>query len=117
MKDIQQIFDRLEKNKKELKDIKTVYRDALIATGEWEDLADEIKTLREKKKQLEARVKEQFSSEMTKMEDLKIDIESDKEMLSDIALTQIMKGQQVSITDKYENEFEPVFSVKFKKVS
>jgi len=116
MQDIQEIYHRIEENKKKLKDIRAMYKDALIATGEWEDINDEIKTKREKKKQLETRVKEGLSTEMTKMDDLKIDIDSDMEMLSDIAVSKMMKGETVTITDKYENEFEPVFAVRFKKV-
>jgi hypothetical protein len=117
MQNIEEIFKRIEENRKKLKDLKDGYKDGLIATGEWEDLNEEIKTLREKKKQVENRVKEQFSSEMIKMDDLKIDIDSDKEMLTDIAVSQMMKGENINITDKYDNEFEPVFSVKFKKVN
>ena len=38
-------------------------------------------------------------------------------MLSDIAIAKITKGEAIGITDKYSNEYEPIFKVKFKKVS
>jgi len=38
-------------------------------------------------------------------------------MINDIAMTMVMKGETVSVNDKYENEYEPLFTVKFKKVS
>ena len=72
--------------------------------------------MREKKKQIEQTTKEQFSGEFIKLEDLKIDIESDQEMLNDIALNKVMKGESIEIRDEYDNEYEPLFSVKFRKM-
>ena len=37
-------------------------------------------------------------------------------MMSDIALNKIMKGETVEITDQYDNKYEPLFSVKFRKI-
>ena len=72
--------------------------------------------MRERKKQIETTIKENFSSEMTKLEDLKIDIASDMELISDIAITKLMKGESIEIKDEYENDYEPLINVKFKKV-
>lgn len=116
MQNLQEIFNRIEANKKELKDLRQAYKDALLQTGEHQDVVDQIKTLRERKKQIEQTVKDQFSSEFIKMDDIKIDIESDIEMLTDIALNKYVKGETVAVTDEYENEYEPIFAVKFKKV-
>ena len=58
-----------------------------------------------------------FAQELTKKEDLKIDIASDIELLTDVALSSMMKGESVGISDKYENEYEPVFKVMFKKIT
>jgi len=117
MQDIQQIFARIQEAKKEQKDIRKMYKDALDGVQEYDEIQDEMKMLREKKKRIEQTIKEQFASELTKLEDLKIDIESDQQMLSDIALTKIMNGETVGVTDGYDNEYEPVFKVNFKKVS
>jgi len=81
------------------------------------EVEESLKTLREKKKSIETELKSQFSSEFVQMDDIKIDIASDQEMINDIAMTMVMKGETVSVNDKYENEYEPLFSVKFKKVS
>lgn len=113
--DIQGIFDRIQKTKKEMKDIKVMFRDALAGNGEYQELTDKMKTLRENKKRVETAVKESFASEMQKLDDLKIDIESDTEMLNDIALTKMMKGETFELSDEYKNNYEPIFSVKFKK--
>ncbi len=113
---LQEIFARVEKAKSRQKEIKTIYRDALTSTPEYEELNDKLKTLRERKKQIEQTTKENFGSELTELEDLKVDIESDMEMMSDIALSQLVKGENIQIKDQYENEYEPVFAVKFRKM-
>jgi predicted nucleic acid-binding Zn-ribbon protein len=115
MQDIQEIFSRVNINKKKLKDLKSAYTDALKNSDEYRDLADELKTMREKKKSIETRMKEQFGSEFTQMEDIAIDIASDMELLSDIALTKIMKGESVELVGEHDEKYEPEFSVKFKK--
>jgi len=115
MQDLQEIFNRINENKKKLKDLSSSYKDALRNSQEYMDITDELKTVREKKKRTETAIKDQFAAEITQMEDLKIDIASDQEMLSDISMTMFMKGEQVKVTDEFDNEFEPIFRVTFKK--
>jgi len=117
MQDIQEIFNKIEESKKQMKELKSSFKEALEAVQEYQLVQEEMKALREKRKRIEQATKEQFSAEITKIEDLKIDIESDMEMLSDIAISKITKGEAIGITDKYSNEYEPIFKVKFKKVS
>ncbi|MBP9760903.1 MAG: hypothetical protein KBD15_01520 [Candidatus Magasanikbacteria bacterium] len=117
MQDIQSVFTRLEESKKKLKDIRSAYKEALENVQSFVELTEELKTLREKKKQIETTVKQDFSGEFTKMEDLKIDIASDQELLNDIASTQLMQGQSVAVTDKYQNNYEPILKISFKKVN
>ncbi|MBT3817358.1 MAG: hypothetical protein HOG08_03385 [Candidatus Magasanikbacteria bacterium] len=117
MQDLQQIFNRVQENKKKLKDLKATYKDALDLLPGYKELAEELKTMREKKKQLETQVKEQFSNEFTQIEDITIDLQCDMELLSDIAMTQLMKGQSVEITDKYDNQYDPIIKVSFKKTN
>ena len=116
MANIQEIFNRIQVAKKKQKDIKLAYKDALASSLAYQEVSDKLKSLRDKKKQIEQSIRENFSSEFTKLEDLKIDIESDQEMLSDLALNTIMKGESIQIKDEYDNEYEPVFNVKFKKM-
>lgn len=117
MQDIQEIFVRIQKVKKEQKELRAIYRDALLASQEHVELVEKLKTLRERKKQIEELVKSDFSSEFTKLDDMKIDLESDMVMLSDIAMTKLMKGESVEVKDEYDNAYEPIFSVRFKKAN
>ena len=116
MQNLQEIFSRVQKAKTRQKEIKEIYRDALTGTPEYQEINDKLKTLRERKKQIEQTIREQFGSELTELEDLKVDIESDTELMSDVALSQLVKGETIEIKDQYENEYEPVFNVKFRKI-
>ena len=117
MDKLQEAFNRIQEIKKEQKKIKSAYRDALQSSPTYKQVTDELKEIREKKKKIEEGIKVDFSSEFTKLEDIKIDLESEYELLNDIALTQLMKGETVKVTDQYENNYEPVFSVRFKKAN
>lgn len=117
MQDIQEVFARIQEAKKAQKEIRDMYKDGLANTPGYQEIVEEMKTLREKKKSVETAVRESMASEWTKLEDMKIDIDSDQELLSDIAMTKIMKGETISVTDQYDNEYEPAFKVTFKKAS
>lgn len=115
MPDIQEIFSRMQATKKKQKNIRSAYKDALAASGEYQEIAEKIKVLRERKKQIELVIRQNFASEFTKLEDYKIDLESDNALLADAALSQIMKGGTVEVKDEFDNKYEPIWSVKFKK--
>lgn len=115
MQNVQEIFNRMQAIRKKQKDIRSAYKDALAASAEYVELSDKLKQMRERKKQIEAGVKQDFSGEFTKLDDYKIDLESDSTLLTDAVITKMMKGETVEIEDEYNNKYEPVFSVKFKK--
>lgn len=113
---IEEVFNKIEENKKKIKNIKKAYSQALEELQEYTEIKIQLKTLKAKKKQIEQVVKERFINEMTEMEDLKIDLESDKEMLSDLSINKLIKGETISLLDKYSNEYEPIIKVSYKKI-
>lgn len=115
MKNIQEVFDRISQIKKEQKNSKGVFKDALDNSNSYLKLSEELKTLKEKKKQAETIIQRELGAQFQKIEDLKLEMESQKEMLSDIALASVMKGETVEVKDEYGNIYEPIWSVKFKK--
>ena len=115
MKDPQEIFDRLQANKKQKKDLQKSYQDGLRNNPRHQEITEEMKELREDKKMLEAQVKEEFASELDKLDELKLDIETDNELLKDIILTKFINGEKIEIVDEYDNPYEPVFSVRLRK--
>ncbi len=117
MANIQEIFDRIQKTKKEQKEIKAMHRDALSNSHSLQEVIEEIKVLKDKKKQIEDAIKSDFLSELEKLDTLKLDIENDMMLLSDAVLTLAMKGELIEIKDKYDNKYEPIFKVQFKKTN
>lgn len=115
MKDLQSVFNHIQEMKKEMKDIKREYSDALYNADDLEVLNDELKKLKERKKQIELRVQESMGSRYAKFEELKDEIASEQEMLNDLAMTTLMDGKTVEVLDEYQNRYEPLFVVKFKK--
>lgn len=116
MSQLQDVFHRIQDFKREQKKISKIYRDVLSQKGEYQSIVDEMKTMRERKQQIKDAVEMELSSEMDKLDKIKMEIETDNEMLSDMALNHVAKGEPIKITDKYENEYEPIFKVRFKKV-
>ena len=115
MTDPQEIFNRIKDKQKEQKTLKAVYRDVQAGSTEYQKVLEELKILKEKKKKLEEGFQTELRAEMSQLDALKNDIASDKELLTDIALTKLMKGETIGVTDEYENKYEPVFTVRFKK--
>ncbi len=116
MQDIQQIFDQIREIKKEQKDIRGEFKDMLVHADDYEEIVDKAKELREKKKQIEAIVQTKMGLRWQKMEDLKVEKEKLDEMISDIAISSVAEGKPIAITDEYQNEYEPIYKVVFKKI-
>lgn len=115
MKDLQSVFNHIQEMKKEMKEIRKEYGDALYNADDHEEISEEIKKLKERKKQIEIRVQESMGSRYAKLEELKDEINSEQEMLNDLAMTTLMDGNTVEVMDEYQNRYEPLFTVKFKK--
>ena len=116
MSNIQEVFDRIQKTKKEQKELKAMYRDALNNSSAYQRSQEELKKLKEEKKKYEDGIKKEFSSEFDKLDILKNELMNDSQLLSDMVITQVSKGQNIDIKDEYEVKYEPIFAVRFKKV-
>jgi predicted nuclease with TOPRIM domain len=117
MQNIQDVFNHIREMKKEQKDLRDMYKDALIQADEYEEIVEQIKVLREKKQAIEARIQLQLGRAYEKFEDLKHEVETEKEMMNDIALSTLMKGETVVVKDEWDNEYEPNWKVGFKKAN
>lgn len=114
--ELPEIFKRLQDRKKERRDLKALYRDALSVNGEYQKILEELADLKIKKKKIEAGVQVDFKEEFDKLEGLKLNIAGDSQLLSDVALTQLTSGETVRIVDENKVEYEPIFTVRFKKM-
>ena len=115
MADIQEVFNRMRETKKEIAAIRKNYKELLYSTEDYEEAKQKLDGHKLHKNQIETRVKEQMGKEFGDMERLKAELESDAVLLSDMAISQYLKGEKISVTDEMSTEYEPVFNVKFKK--
>ncbi|MFW5884652.1 MAG: hypothetical protein ACOCUF_00225 [Patescibacteria group bacterium] len=117
MQNIQEIFDQLEEIKKQQKDIKDEYKDALTNTEEYEEIKEQIKELTEKRKQIETTVQNQLGQRFEQLEELKEKQKELKQMLSDIAMNNLINGESIEVKDNYNTLYEPQINITFKKTS
>lgn len=117
MQNIQEVFNHIREMKKEQKDLRDMYKDALVQADEYEEIVEQIKVLREKKKEIEMRIQGQLGRAYEKFEDLKREVDMQKEMMNDIALSTLMKGETVVVKDEFDNDYEPNWKVAFKKTN
>ncbi|MCX6798163.1 MAG: hypothetical protein NTX66_03075 [Candidatus Falkowbacteria bacterium] len=111
------VFKRIQDQRKEQRDLKAIYRDALSTNGEYQSVKEEIEALKLRKKKIEISVQDSFKEEFNKLEGLKLNIAGDNQLLSDLALNQIMSGETIRIVDENKVEYDPVFTVRFKKAN
>lgn len=117
MKSVQEIFIRILEASKQKKELQRNYRDALVNLVEYKNVNDEIKNLQIKKKQIENAVQSQLSGDFEKMEQLDSSLRDDAQLMSDVALSRMIQGEAVVVTDEANNPYEPIFNVKFKKAA
>lgn len=113
-KTVQDIFARLQEKRQQARIIGSKYKEELTTSHEYTKLKEEMEKLRAKKKAYEKSIKEQAGANFSRLEELKFAIRADAQMLSDVALTTIMKGDPVQVKDEH-TEYEPVFTVRFRR--
>lgn len=114
MPNLEEVYGRLEANKKRRKEINKMLKDELEHVPRYQEVKDEMAALREEKKSIEQEVRAGVG-EFHELEDLKVDIATDQELLADIALNMYTKEETVEIIDEYDQTWYPVFKVSFKK--
>lgn len=115
IKSIQEIFDRLQEKKKQVSVIRKKYKEELSTSAEYGRIREELEKLRAKKKQYELATKQRAGANFERVDELALAVRQDAQLLSDVALTSIMKGERVEIKDDH-SEYEPVFTVRFKRI-
>jgi len=115
MPNLEEVYLRLQQNKKERREINKMLKDDLRNTPRYKEISDEMKVLREEKKGIENEVKAENQSEADKLDELKLDIQTDTELLADIALNMYTNNQEVQIVDQFDQKWYPQFKVTFKR--
>lgn len=116
-KQLQLFFDKVIENENKAKDIKRMIKDSLLSSQQFVELSEQRKKITDKLKQTKEIILSDYNKELDKLEDLKVEVEHDKLLISDKALNDLMKGKAIDpLEDKDGNKYEPIISVKFKKI-
>ena len=115
MPSLQEVHERLRAKKREKSEIQKAFKDELANNPRYQQVTEQLKTLKEEKKSIENQAWASASADAQKLDLLTLDIASDREMLSDLALNMYAKGQAVEIVDEMNVRWVPKFSVAFKK--
>lgn len=117
MKNLQEEWSKLEAIKADLKraqkEMKTYYEQEEV----WPELQEQQKQISTQKKAVKQSVHNRYPDLAVYIEDKKIDLASQREMVNDIAFSQMLKGETVEVQDQYEQIQIPLFTVKFQKDS
>jgi dGTP triphosphohydrolase len=117
MTDLNEIFQRIKESKREQKNVRTVYRDVLAQNAPYQKVVEELNTLKAKKLQLETEIRASFQKEMEQLEKLTESVKADVQLMSDMAITKLMKGETIEVKDEQDASYEPVIQVRFKKAN
>ena len=114
MQSLQEIHNRLQTKKKERRELKQSFQDELRNNQRYMEILDEMEKLRAEKKAIENEIRAR-ELDAAKLDELKVDIQSDTVLLADIALTMYVQQEPVEIVDDLNIRWVPAFSVRFKK--
>jgi hypothetical protein len=115
MATIQEIFDRIQKTKQEVRELKNLYKAELTSLQEYEELKEKIQGHKMRKIQIEKAVQEKLQAEFIKYDALKQAMADDQQILSDLSLSTYLKGEKVEVVDATNTLHVPFFKVLFKK--
>lgn len=115
MPQLEEVYARLNENKRRAREIKNMQRDELTHSERHKEIKEEIKTLREEAKSIEHEVGGGMQKEMEELDELKSEIQADAELLADIALNMYVTHQTVEIVDENDVKWAPQFKVNFKR--
>jgi len=115
MQNLKEIHDRMNGSKRERRDLKKRVKEAFAQSKPYQDVLEQMKSLKAKQAQIEAAINREYQQEIDQIENLKKSIDEDAQMLSDVSLSMLMKGETVEIKDDDDTRYTPEFKVRFKK--
>ena len=115
MADLKEVFSRIKETKQKQKEIRGMYKDALSQSMEYQKLLEDLDKLKIRKKEIEIGVKDEMQGDIEKLDAYRMHIKTDQEMMTDLAINQLMSGENVELVDENDQKYEPIFTVRFKK--
>lgn len=117
MSALQETFDRIQKKKDEQRKLRAQIKEAKEMSHSYKRIQEEGQALKARKQQVEQELHNEFFSEYERLDKLARDIKDDLQILADLALTRVAKGQTVEVRGSDDVDYAPLFSVRFKKVT
>jgi len=87
----------------------------LADNQEYTQVSEQLNVLGEKRKQILTNIANEFPDLFNEIATIKMHEKNDKELLSDLAVNQLISGEMIEVVDADGNKYQPIFSVKFKK--
>lgn len=115
MPSLNEVHARLILKKREAREIQKAFKDELSNNPRYGQLVEQLKAMREEQAAIESQVWASSSSDAERLELLKADIKSDRELLADIAINSVADGKIVEVFDGHGTKYVPEYSVKFRK--
>ena len=112
---IKEMHNEIMEAQRKKKELSKVVKEAFEKSKEYHDLADQMNSLRARKKQIEAGIRGEYSSEYNDLDSLNADIKDTKMVLSDLIWNELMKNNAVEIVDEHDNKYVPNVVVTLKK--
>lgn len=114
-RELKDILKSIKEAKAKRRTIMEAYKAELGASKSYQDILSQIEALKTKKAQIEASTRNGMREDIGQSEVLKNFIQGEAQLLSDMAMTKYMKGENIEITDENDVKCEPRITVKFKK--
>lgn len=111
---LQMLFSQTEEKQQTQRILKATIKDAIDSSPAYKQAKEAYDKAKEAVKQVEIAIKQGFVADLDKIDEIKADLEMDKENLTAIALEKFKQGEEMTV-EKNGVIYEPIFSVKFKK--
>jgi uncharacterized coiled-coil DUF342 family protein len=115
MKDIQEIFNELQGLKKDVSETRKDYRNILTQDPEYQSILDDMEEFKINKKATEESAKTSLGSSWEKLEENVQKIKDLEQIITDVAMTNLMDGKTVEVRDEWDTLYEPIYKINFKK--
>src|SRR5258706_12200975 len=92
---LQELLNEIRTKKNRKKELSKSFKDELSQHERFTALKEEMDVLKAEKKSIENSVREGSPKESAELEDLSTEIKADEELLSDMAMSLIMKNESV----------------------
>lgn len=115
MVQLQLVYTKADEQKNQLAILKHSIKDQLESLQEYQEVIEDLEALRLKKKKIIENVLADNKKDVDEIDRLTLDLKSQKQLISDVALKDYLEGRKVEVVKADGAILEPIFSVKFKK--